>query len=130
MRIEIDRPRSERIPLALPAINYSAFRGMLNRSAIYVRGRAGLRGPLRSPARLTLGPHPRVDPLRALEIGRRPLFAAYMPETRGVLGDHNETWFLAYDEPPGQTPEGLEAVAGLGRSEDWLEPPGAPTAGS
>jgi hypothetical protein len=43
-----------------------------------------------------------------------------------VLDDHFESWFLTYDKPPAETPEGLESVVGLGYGRDWLEPPDDP----
>lgn len=126
MRIELDRPRWAGLPLSMAAVNYCAFRGMLNKSNVYFRGHAGFKLPGTRSARLTLGPHPRMDPLRALGIGSRPLFAGFFPETRGVLDDHCESWFLTYDQPPEAAPEGLESVAGLGLGQDWLAPPDDP----
>jgi hypothetical protein len=99
---------------------------MLNKSYIYFRGRAGFKLPLTRSARLTIGSHPRMDPLRRLEIGRRPLLAAFFPETHGILDDHSESWFLSYERPPEHAPEGLESVVGLGLGEDWLPPPDDP----
>jgi hypothetical protein len=128
MRIEIDRPRFTGLPLAMPAVNYCAFRGMLNKSYVYFRGHAGFNLPFTRSARLVLGDHPRMDPLRTLGIGSRPLFSGFFPETRGVLDDHCESWFLSYDEPPTTAPEGLESVVGLGRGEEWLPPPNDPDA--
>lgn len=126
MRIEIDRPRRAGLPLSMAAVNYCAYRGMLNKSNVYFRGHAGFRLPLTRSARLTLGPHPRMDPLRELQIASRPLFVGFFPETRGVLDDHCESWFLTYDQPPARAPEGLESVAALGIGEDWLAPPDDP----
>jgi hypothetical protein len=125
--IEVDRPRFERIPLAASAANYCQFRGMLMKSQIYFRGRGGVNAPFRSSARLTIGDQPRVAPLKPLDVGERPLFSGYFPETRGVLDDHVEGWFLAYDEPPQATPEGLESVIDLGQGQEWLPAPGKPS---
>src|SRR5207253_1060492 len=130
MRVEIDRPRRERLPIGLSAVNYCAFRGMLNRSFIYFRGRAGFHLPLSERARLTIGDHPRMDAIRRLEPGSRPLFVAFFPETQGVLDDHCESWFLSYDRPPTEAPEGLESVVGLGLGQEWLAPPNDPQAGT
>jgi hypothetical protein len=64
--------------------------------------------------------------LKALDIDPDPIFAAYFPETHGMLDDYFESWFLSYPEAPTQSPEGLESIASLGKSEDWLPPPSAP----
>jgi hypothetical protein len=130
MRIEIDRPRLERLPIGLSAVNYCAFRGMLNRSFIYFRGHVGFHLPLSERARLTIGDHPRMDAIRRLDPSPRPLFVAFFPETHGVLDDHCESWFLSYDAPPTEAPEGLESVVGLGLSQEWLAPPDDPQAGT
>jgi hypothetical protein len=122
-RIEVDRPRWTGLPVSLAAVNYCAFRGMLNRSAIYFRGRAGINLPLTRSARLTLGDHPRMEPLKRLQVRERPLFAGFFPQTRGILDDHMESWFLTYREAPAQAPEGLESVVGLGLGQDRLAPP-------
>lgn len=67
-------------------------------------------------------------PLKTLGVAARPLFSAWMPETRGVLDDHCESWFLSYESPPQSAPEGLESVANLGVGQDWLAPPDDPAA--
>jgi hypothetical protein len=124
MRIEIDRPREPWLPLFnLPAVNYCAFRGMLYKSFIYFSGKLGMGRARKGSARLTLGDHPRADRLRDLRIGPDPVFTAFFPETRGVLDDHFECWFLAYDRPPTEQPEGMESVANLGLGQTWLEAP-------
>jgi hypothetical protein len=123
-RIEVDRPRWTGLPMKMAAVNFCAFRGMLNKSSIYFRGRAGLNPPfLRSSARLTLGDHPRMEPLKRLGVRERPLFAGFFPETEGILDDHMESWFLTFDETPAVAPEGLESVVGLGLGQEWLAPP-------
>jgi hypothetical protein len=123
MRIEVDRPRFEGLPIGAAAVNYCAFRGMLMKSSIYFRGRAGIRPPFTRSARLRIGDHPRLAPLKTLGIGERPLLAAWMPETNGTLDDHFEGWFLSYAQPPVAPPEGLESVATLGLGQDWLTAP-------
>jgi hypothetical protein len=128
MRIEIDRPAKAAIPISVSALNYCAFRGMLNRSKIFFQGHAGVRMPFTRSARLTLGEHPRMDPLRTLEIGERPLLTAYLPDSRGVLDDHCESWFITYEQAPDSPPEGLESVVGLGFGQEWLAPPDDPAA--
>jgi hypothetical protein len=71
-----------------------------------------------------------MEPLRRLGVRERPLFAAYFPSTRGILDDHMESWFLTYDKPPREAPEGLESVVDLGLGREWLEPPNDPAAGA
>ena len=127
-RIEVDTPRWTGLPVSMAAVNYCAFRGMLNKSSIYFRGNAGLKLPLSRSARLTLGDHPRMAPLKRLQVRERPLFAGYFPSTQGVLDDHMESWFLTFGTPPAEAPEGLESVAGLGLGRDWLAPPDDPAA--
>lgn len=127
-RIEVDEPRFTGLPLRAPAINYCAFRGMLFKSYIYFRGRAGFHIPGMPKARLTLGDHPRMAPLKRLQIRPRPLLAGYFPRTQGILDDHLESWFLTYPSAPTTVPEGLESVAGLGLGREWLAPPGQATA--
>src|SRR5690606_60417 len=114
------------LPVKTGAANYCAFRGMLMKSYINFQGKAGIRLFQPDAARLYLGDHPRMRALRDLDIDPKPLFAAYFPDTRGLLDDYFESWFLSYPAPPGSTPEGLESVVHLGRSEDWLAPPSAP----
>ena len=126
MRIEIDRPRFARFPVSTAAVNYCAFRGMLMKSSIYFRARAGINLPFSRSARLQIGDHPRVAPLKELGIAQRPLFAVWLPETGGVLDDHYEGWFLSYPEPPSSPPEGMESVVGLGLGQEWLPPPNDP----
>ena len=123
VEVEVRRPRFGGLPLASTGVNYSAFRGMLWRSWIHFRARATLNLPLSRTARLEIGNHPRLPPLRELGIGDRPLYAAFLPQVRGALDDHVEGWFLSYEEPPTAPPEGLEGVVGLGLSRAWLPPP-------
>jgi hypothetical protein len=122
-RIDIARPGGPEIPVSLGAANYCAFRGMLMKSFIYFKG--NLRMALFSHARatLTLGDHPRAEPLKRLEIDANPIFTAYFPETAGVLDDHFEAWFLSSATPPATPPEGMESVVGLGLDETWPPPP-------
>jgi hypothetical protein len=127
-RIEVDRPSREELPVSLPAVNYCAFRGLLNKSSIHFRGRGGFNLPLARSARLRLGDHPRMAPLKRLRIRPRPVFSAFFPSTRGILDDHMESWFLTFPEPPARAPEGLESVVGLGLGREWLAPPDDPEA--
>jgi hypothetical protein len=121
--IEVDRPRFSRLPLSAAAVNYCQFRGLLMKSTIYFRGRAGVRLPLTRSARLTIGDQQRVAPLKSLAIAERPLFAAWLPDTDGVLDDHFEGWFLSYERLPEAAPEGLESVVELGLGRDWPTAP-------
>lgn len=128
MKIEIQRPRRAWLPVNMGAVNYCGFRGMLMKSYIYFQGKLGCALFRKNSARLTLGDHPRVQPLKALEIGA-PIFTAFFPETHGVLDDHFECWFLSYGQRPSVRPEGLESVVNLGLSQEWLPPPTATLAG-
>ena len=123
MRVEIDRPAKTWLPLNLGTANYCAFRGLLMKSYIYFRGRAGIGLLGKAGARLIIGDHPRLAPLKGLEIDPKALFTAFIPDAVGVLDDHFESWFLSHSEPPSQPPEGLESVAALGLGEEWLPPP-------
>lgn len=123
MRIEIDRPSSEWIPFNVPATNYCQFRNMLMASYIHFKGKAGLNLFGSANARLYIGDHPKTAPLRELDIDGDAFLTMFIPKANGILDDHMETWFLTYDEPPEQMPEGLESVVDLGLSEEWLEPP-------
>ena len=123
VNIEIKRPRFTGIPLAAAASNYCAFRGMLMKSDVYFRARGGLNVPFTDSATLTISDHPRVAPLRDLDIGSKPVFSVFMADSRGTLDDHFESWFLSYEEPPTRAPEGLESVIDLGTSQEWLDPP-------
>ncbi len=129
MRIEIDRPASLTLPaVTLGAANYCQFRGMLMKSSIYFKSPMQVALGRRAGARLLLGSHPRMDPLRTLDIASRPLFTAFMPESGGVLDDHFESWFLTYEQAPVERPAGLESVVDLGLSQEWLDPPRPPGA--
>lgn len=130
MKIEIDRPRMAQLPISVGAVNYCAFRGMLMKSSVFFKGRMDVAFGPQAGARLYLGDHPRMDPLRALDIASRPLFTAFLEDSEGVLDDHYEGWFLTYDQAPIERPEGLESVIELGLSEEWLDPPKAPVSAS
>ena len=123
LTIEIDRPGPAWLPMRMAAANYCAFRGMLMKSSIYFRGKGAISLFRKGSARLHIGPHPRVQPLRDLDINPDPLMTAFIPEAEGTLDDHFEAWFLDYDAMPGRPPEGMESVVHLSRSEEWLSPP-------
>jgi Acetoacetate decarboxylase (ADC) len=123
LTIEIDRPGRPWLPMRMAAANYCAFRGMLMKSYIYFRGKGALSLFRKGSARLRIGSHPRVQPLRMLDIDPDPLMTAFIPEAEGTLDDHFEAWFLDYDKVPDSVPEGMESVVDLSRSEEWLAPP-------
>ncbi|MDQ3698147.1 MAG: acetoacetate decarboxylase family protein [Gemmatimonadota bacterium] len=128
MQIEV-RPRRAWLPMSMGAVNYCQFRGMLMKSYIYFKGKIGF--SLFSPgsARLAIGDHPRLRGLAGMGVeADRPLFAGFFPETRGMLDDHFECWFLSHDRAPTEAPEGLESVFWLGLSQEWPPPPGAVSA--
>jgi hypothetical protein len=126
VRIEIDRPRGLRLPIAMKAANYCQFRGMLFRSFIHFQGDVALGLGRTGRARLTIGDHPRVQQLKTLDIRPNPLFTAFLPEIRGVLDDYYESWFLTYERPVTERPEGFESVIDLDLNQEWLPPPAAP----
>jgi hypothetical protein len=126
VRIEVDRPWFEGIPVAMGTSNYCAFRGMLMKSDVYFRAHAGFNLPFTRSARLELGGHPRVRALKDLDIAERALFSGFFPETRGILDDHVESWFLSETTPPLGPFEGMESVVELGQHHDWLAPPDDP----
>lgn len=126
MRIDVERPRGPKVPVKnMSAVNWCSFRGMLMKSSIYVTDRVEVAFGPWSKARLLLGDHPRMDPLRELDISIRPLFTACLPHSCGVLNDHMEAWFLTYPtaQDPETPPEGLGSVWDLPNSTEWLDPP-------
>jgi hypothetical protein len=92
-------------------------------SYVYFKGKLGFHLMKAGSARVVFGDHPRAQALQALELGERPLFAGFFPETQGVLDDHFECWFLSADAPPVAPPQGLESIVSLGQSQQWLAPP-------
>ncbi|SEM16025.1 Acetoacetate decarboxylase (ADC) [Stigmatella aurantiaca] len=125
LRIEIDRPGKAWLPLRASGANYCQFRGMLMKSLIHFRGKFALRLGRKASAHLTLGDHPRVQPLKTLGIASQPFFTGFLPSASGELDDHFECWFLSYPALPAGPQEGLESVAELGLSQHWLTPPSA-----
>src|SRR5262249_9986686 len=123
MKIEIDRPANARLPFAADAANYCQFRGMLMKSYIHFRGKIGFSLFRKGSARLTLGCHARMRPLKDLEIEPNPVFVAFIPEANGLLDDYFESWFLSFPAPPASAPEGLDSVVHLGLGQDCLAPP-------
>lgn len=125
LKIEIARPRSAWLPLDTSAANYCAFRGLMVKSYIHFKGKAGIRFLDKNAATLTIGTHPRVQPLRDLEISPHPLATCFVPEANGRLDDYFESWFLSYAQRPASAPEGLATVVNLGQGQEWLAPPAA-----
>ena len=123
LTLDIDRPKSARLPVRMTAANYCAFRGMLMKSYVYFTGKAGISLFKKGSARLSIGAHPRVQALKDLEISPDPLMTAFIPQAQGTLDDHFEAWFLDYDRVPDRVPEGTESVSHLGLGQEWLEPP-------
>lgn len=123
MRIDVKRPAKTGIPISMSATNYCQFRGMLMASYIHLDTRFGMSLFRRDSARLTIGDHPRLRPLKELEINPNPVFTAYFPSIRGALDDHFDCWFLSYDTPPKSYGEGMESVVNLGLSQEWLPAP-------
>jgi hypothetical protein len=123
---EIAHPGRAWFPVRMAAANYCAFRGMLMKSYIYFQGKAAFALGGKAAGRVVVGDHPRVQPLKRLEIGPAPIATAFIPDATGMLDDYYESWFLSYAEPPERRPEGLESIANLGLSQEWLAPPSAP----
>lgn len=125
MKIEIQHPGKAWFPVKAGLVNYCGFRGMLMKSYIYFKGNVGFCLFKKGSAKLTIGDHPRLKPLKELEISEHPIFSGFFPETSGFLDDHFECWFITEPAPPTVLPEGMESVVHLGLSEDWLPPPDA-----
>jgi hypothetical protein len=123
LKIEVERPPSCWLPVSAAAINYCAFRGLMMKSSLYFKGKLGFHAFKKGAARLTIGDHPRMQPLKGLEIDPDPIFAAFVPAANGVLDDHIESWFLSEAQLPTVVPEGMESVVHLGQGQEWLAPP-------
>ncbi|NMH65021.1 acetoacetate decarboxylase family protein [Shewanella salipaludis] len=123
--VEIDKPARAWLPLKTRASNYCSFRGMLMKSDILLNAKAGIGLFGGARARFVIGDHPRLQALKALEIGDA-LATAFLPSITGILDDHIESWFLDSEQLPKVAPEGFESVIDLGLSEAWLAPPSAP----
>jgi hypothetical protein len=123
IKIEVERPRNPWLPVSMTAINYCAFRGLLMKSSLYFKGKLGFHLFKKGSAKLILGNHPRVQPLKDLEIDPNPIFSAFVPAATGVLDDHIESWFLSEPTLPKVAPEGMESVVDLGLSQQWPPPP-------
>jgi hypothetical protein len=126
IRITIRRPKAW-VPMNAGASNYCTFRGMLMKSSLYFKGKLGFFLNKKGAATLLIGDHPRVKPIRDLDIDPDPLLVAFIPSATGVLDDHFECWFNTYATTPAPqlAGEGLESVVNLGLGEQWLPPPTA-----
>ncbi|MGH7839234.1 MAG: acetoacetate decarboxylase family protein [Candidatus Binataceae bacterium] len=124
--IEIKRPKSIWLPVSFGATGYSSYRGLMTRSTIYLKGKAGMALFGKGSARLVVGDAPRLQALKSIGLEPDPVVTMYFPQVTGVLDDHFETWFVSHAERPAAPPEGLETVVGLPLSEEWLPPPTAP----
>lgn len=123
MRIDVKKPKRAWLPVNAGAANYCGFRGVLMKSYIYFRGKLGFSLFKPGSARLFIGDHPRMAPLKTLDIDPEPVFAGFFPETRGVLDDYFECWFITEPQPVATPMEGLEKTYPLGQSQQWLAPP-------
>lgn len=126
MRLDVQKPASAWLPLNMGAVNYCAFRGMLMKSYPYFSGRIGFSLFKKGSARLFIGDHPRMTPLKTLDIDPVPIMAGFLPSTYGVLDDHLECWFITSPEPGMAAMPGLETTFQLGQSQQWLTSPQRP----
>ncbi|MEX0882974.1 MAG: acetoacetate decarboxylase family protein [Cyclobacteriaceae bacterium] len=122
-RIEMDKPKSPSFKINVGATNYCRFRNMLMASYIYFQTKASINLLGKAKGKLYIGDHPNVSFLRNIDLNPDPFFTVFMPKTNGVLDDHFQCWFMTYNEPPGEMPEGLESVYHLGKGEEWPDPP-------
>lgn len=128
MRITVDRPGGMKIPLrGLGAANYCQFRGLLMKSRISFSDDVEMAVGRWARAELLIGDHPRMAPLRSLDVEPQPSFVACLPHSHGVLDDYFESWFLTSPVPvaPADRPEGLESVVDLTNDQGRLDPPKA-----
>lgn len=123
MRIDVQKPASAWLPVNMGAANYCAFRGMLMKSYIYFKGKLGLSLFKPGSARLLIGDHPRMAPLKTLDIDPTPIATGFFPSTAGVLDDYFECWFLTEAQAPAAPMQGLESTYPLGQSQHWLAAP-------
>ena len=63
------------------------------------------------------------DTLEPLKISAEPFISGFLPNPRGYLDDHVESWFLTQREAPPSAEADLKHVVQLGLSQDWLKPP-------
>lgn len=123
-RFDVRRPDKFWFPLNMGAANYCMFRGMIYKSLIYFRGKAGTHLLKAGSARFVLGDHPLAAQIRALKHDPDPIFAAHIPSVTGLLDDYFECWFVTPPvEPDKALGEGLETTYPLGYGQDRLPPP-------
>lgn len=127
--VEIENPGKAWFPMKTAGINYCEFRGMLMKSFIYFQGKSAFKVGKGARGRFVVGDHPRVAPLKTLNIDPNPFFTAFIPFATGSLDDHFEAWFITADQPPQHSSEGLPSVVDLGEGMDWLPAPTAPVPG-
>jgi hypothetical protein len=77
----------------------------------------------KNAASLLIGDHPRMAPLKTLNIRDDAIFTAWFPSSNGILDDYFESWFISESQAIESAPEGLESVTPLGLSEEWLPAP-------
>lgn len=112
------------LPLRQQAINYCGFRGMLYKSLVHFRGRAGVSIFGSACGGIKIGPHPKALFLKELNPAQSPLAVVYIPNMVGYLDDYIQSWFLSYKNSVTAKPEGLESVVKLGQSRKWPKPTG------
>ena len=121
--IDVPRPKKTRWPGRISGVGYGAWRGLLTRSRVRLRGKAGLAWRRRRTSSLVLGDHPRAEPLHRLNVAPHPIFTCFMPSATGVLDDYVESWFLTGDDAPPTPDFDLDDVINLTESTERLDPP-------
>jgi hypothetical protein len=122
LRLDVKKPSRAWLPVAIAGVGYGAFRGLLTKSRVHMHGLAGFTLGA-GGARLVLGNHPRAKALEPLKISAEPFISGFLPDPRGYLDDHVESWFLTHREAPPSAEADLRNVVQLGLSEEWLKPP-------
>ena len=94
--IEIERPadRCGLLRSNLPPPTTASSGACCWKSDIYFEATGDIALGAQAKARLILGDAPGVEPLKALQVGSKPVFTAWLPQAHGVLDDHYEAWFL------------------------------------
>lgn len=123
MKLTIERPKKTWLPVSLRGVNYCAFRGLLMKSTVFFKAKAGFSLFKKGAATLVLGDHPRAQAVKSLDVGSNPIATMFIRDVNGVLDDHFESWFLSFAQLPEESPEGFESVFHLGHSQEWLDPP-------
>lgn len=123
VRVDIPRPKRCPLPVWVRGTGYGAWRGLLTRSTLRLRGRAGIALGRRKEGCLVIGDHPQADLLRQLDISEHPLFTCFIPDATGVLDDYVESWFLTSDTAPAEPELDMTDVIDLDLSTTRLAPP-------